>query len=51
MYLLATRCIFLHEFVVFETTWKGGSVWSSVVLFNAQFFSVTIYKVSKYLVF
>ncbi len=51
MYLLATRCIFLHEIVVFETTWKGGSVWSSVILLNAQFFSVTIYKVSKYLVF
>ncbi len=43
--LLATRHMFLCEFV-FRITLKSGSVWSSVVLvYYAQFSSVTIYKV------
>ncbi len=55
MRLLATRCMFLREFVVIGTTLKSGSVWSSDtycmifrhVLYDAQFSFVTIYKVGK----
>ncbi len=47
MCLLATRCTFLHEFVVIGTTLKSGSVWSSDTVYDAQFSFVTIYKVGK----
>ncbi len=46
MRLQATRRTFLHEFVVIGTTSKSGMILGRVV-YDAQFFFVTIYKVGK----
>lgn len=50
-HLLARSYMFLREFVVLRMTWKVCSfvILSRLLVYDVQLFSVTIYKVGKYI--